>query len=584
VVRGSILGCESLTTNHVSMPERETLEADVLIVGAGPAGLSCALRLADLYKTYAGKAAGSDTPTVPSPAPATSAENIFVLEKGAEIGAHSLSGAILDPKALRELIPSFESEGAPLQTPVRADSVFYLTRSGRFKLPITPPFLRNHGNFIVSLNQLTKWLGGRAERAGVSLFSGFSGMEIIYNGARVIGVRTGDKGVDRNGRPKPNYQPGYDLHARVTILAEGTHGSLSKQLIARLRLNGSCDPQSYALGVKELWEIPAGRIRRGQVIHTAGWPLTGRQFGGGFIYAISEIQLSLGLVVGLDYEDPRFDPHYAFQQWKTHPWIKGLLAGGQMIRYGAKTIPEGGYFSIPAAATDGALIIGDAGGFLNSQRLKGIHLAMKTGMLAAEVAFEALLKGDCSRKQLAQFEEAWRRSWVGRELWKVRNYHQGFQRGFWLGGVNTALQLLTRGRGFRARSAARPDYKHMRPTAEVPRVDFRPAKADGKLTFDKLADVYHSGTHHEEDQPSHLKIADFDICNRRCTIEFGNPCQQFCPAAVYEMEDNPDGSGRRLKLNPSNCVHCKTCDIEDPYQIITWMCPEGGGGPRYDGM
>jgi electron-transferring-flavoprotein dehydrogenase len=565
------------------MIERETLETDVLIVGAGPAGLSCALRLSELYKHNLSRQNNTSAPPGSSEA-VLSPENIFIVEKAAEVGGHSLSGALLDPRALAELIPNFRSEGAPLQTPVTADSVLYLTRQGRFKLPITPPFLRNHGNYVISLNEFTKWLGQRAEQAGVSVFSGFAGMEVLYEGSRVTGVRTGDKGVDRNGSPKSNYQPGYDLHAKITILAEGTRGSLTKQLVARLGLDKGRNPQNYALGVKELWEIPADRIQKGEVIHTAGWPLTSRQYGGGFIYGLSETQLSLGLVAGLDYEDPRFDPHSSFQEWKTHPWLKGLLNGGQMVRYGAKTLPEGGYFSIPSAATDGAMIIGDAAGFLNSQRLKGIHLAMKTGMLAAEVAFQALLRGDYSQKALSRFETSWKRSWAGEELWKVRNYHQGFQNGFWVGGINTALQLVTGGRGLQARLTSRADYQHMKQVTKSGQAHPEPSKADGKLTFDKLADVYHSGTHHEEDQPSHLRIADFDICNHRCTVEFGNPCQYFCPAAVYEMEDNPDGSGKHLRLNPSNCVHCKTCDIEDPYQIITWVCPEGGGGPHYDGM
>jgi electron-transferring-flavoprotein dehydrogenase len=340
----------------------------------------------------------------------------------------------------------------------------------------------------------------------------------------------------------------------------------------------------YALAVKELWEIPASRLERGHVIHTAGAPLSSRQFGGGFIYALSDTRVSVGLVAGLDYEDPRFDPHNAFQQYKTHPFVESLLAGGQMVRFGAKAIPEGGYFSIPTTAMDGALIVGDSAGFLNSQRLKGIHLAMKTGMLAAETVFEALVKADTSAATLRGFEERWQKSWVKEELWNVRNFHQGFEQGFWRGALHGALQSVTAGRGVRARYPARAGYERMKFLSEFAHTPYERIKPDGQLTFDKLSDVYHSGTHHEEDQPSHLRIADFDICNNRCTREYGNPCQFFCPAAVYELEDNPDGSGKHLKINASNCVHCKTCDIADPYQIITWVCPEGGGGPHYDGL
>jgi electron-transferring-flavoprotein dehydrogenase len=562
---------------------RETLETDVLIVGAGPAGLSCALRLVQLIKEHNSGPSPRDHEENPQ-APVLRAENIYILEKADEIGAHSLSGAVLDPRALRELIPDFEAQAAPLESPVTHDSVYYLTRRGQWKLPINPPFFQNHGNYIISLNKFVKWLGERVEQSSVNLFAGFAGMEVLYDGSRVVGVRTEDKGLDKNGKPQSNFQPGYDLRAKVTVFAEGPRGSLAKQLIARLGLDRGRNPQVYTLGLKELWEIPAGRIRPGEVTHTAGWPLTSRQFGGGFIYALSETRISVGLVVGLDYQDPRFDPHNVFQQFKTHPYVRKLLEGGQMIRYGAKTIPEGGYFSIPSTAMDGALMVGDSAGFLNSQRLKGIHLAMKSGMLAAETAFEALAKADTSATALKSFESGWQGSWVKDELWKVRNFHQGFEHGFWLGAVHGALQFATGGRGIRARYHSHPDHVRMKHLAEFANQPEGRLKPDGKLTFDKLSDVYHSATHHKEDQPSHLKIADFDICNNRCTQEYGNPCRFFCPAAVYEMEDNAGGPGQHLKLNPSNCVHCKTCDIADPYEIITWVCPEGGGGPHYDGM
>lgn len=552
--------------------DRDTLEADVLIVGAGPAGLSCALRLAQLCQ----ERPRDGLPLKP--------ENIFVLEKAAEPGAHCLSGALLDPVALAELLPDFARRGAPLDTPVTSDAVCYLTPRRRLKLPFTPRFLCNRGNYIISLNRFVKWLAGEVERAGVSLFPGFSGAEVLYENGRVTGVRLGDKGIDRGGQRKPNFQPGYDLRAKITVFAEGTRGALTKQLVQRFSLDRDSNSPAYSLGLKELWEIPPGRLDAGQVIHTAGWPLTKDVFGGGFLYAASASHLALGLVTGLAYGDPKFDPHRAFQRWKTHPWLQSLLSGAQMLRYGAKAIPEGGYFSIPGTATDGALIIGDAAGFLNSQRLKGIHLAMKTGLLAAETAFEALEKQDLSIRQLGRFEQAWQTSWVGRELWGVRNYHQAFERGLVRGALHATAQFATGGRGLHARYGSIPDHLHMLRLNEHILSPLSSFKPDGRLTFDKLADVYHSGTQHEEDQPPHLKIADLNICNTRCVREYGNPCQHFCPAGVYEMDENTDGSGKQLKLNPSNCVHCKTCDIEDPYQIITWVCPEGGGGPRYEGM
>ncbi len=557
-------------------PTRERLEADVLIVGAGPAGLSCALRLTQLIREYQHGAGLEPAPLSP--------ESIYVIEKGSEIGAHSLSGAVLDPKALRKLVPDYETCKPPLGTPVADEAVYFLTEGGRWKLPVTPPYLRNHGNLVVSLNQLVKWMGRLAEDAGANLFPGIAGAELLYEGERVVGVRTDDKGLDRNGHPKPNFQPGYDIHAQVTVLAEGPRGSLSKQAIQRLHLDRGSSPQNYSIGVKELWEVPPGRLKPGTVIHTAGWPLEARQFGGGFLYALTETRLAVGLVVGLDERDPRFDAHNAFQRYKTHPWLREQLHGGQMVRYGAKTIPEGGYFAIPRTVADGLILIGDAAGFLNSQRLKGIHLAMKTGMLAAETIFDALLRRDSSAEALRQFERRWQTSWVKEELWRARNYRQSFGRGLWSATFHVGLQLATCGRGLRSRYRSRPDYESMQRLEDCQASPPPKTKPDGKLTFDKLSDVYHSGTRHEENQPSHLHIADFNICNGRCIVEYGNPCQYFCPAAVYEMETDSGGQGKHLRVNSSNCVHCKTCDIADPYQIITWVPPEGGGGPHYDGM
>ena len=384
---------------------------------------------------------------------------------------------------------------------------------------------------------------------------------------------------------------GYELQAKITILAEGTRGSLTKQLIAKVDLAKDRNPQTYGQGIKELWEVPSGRIAPGEVIYTMGWPLTTKEYGGAWIYGGKDNVVSLGFVTGLDYPDPRLDPQRVLQQFKRHPLVTKLLEGGKMIRYGAKSLPYGGWWSIPPVAGNGWMILGDSAGFLNSQRLKGIHLAIKSGMLAAETAFEALKKDDFSAATLSDFQKRVESSWIKDELWKVRNFHQGFEHGFFRGMINAGLQQFTGGRGLRARYPSTAGYQHMKKLAELPADGgdeahlIGPAKGDGKLTFDKLTDLYHSGTRHEEDQPAHLIIDDTDICNARCIKEFGSPCQNFCPANVYEMvDDASQPNGKRISLNPSNCVHCKTCDIADPYQIITWVPPEGGGGPNYDGM
>jgi len=549
--------------------ERERLDADVLIVGAGPGGLACALHLSRMIAQH--NAAGAK--------PELSTENIYVLEKAREIGAHQLSGAVMDPRGLAELVPDWEKT-APLESPVTDDAAFVLTSANAWKLPITPPPLRNHGNYIVSLNKLVKWLGGLVEKSGVNLFTQFAGRNLIYEGGGIAGVITEDKGVDKDGKPKDNYTPGYELRAKVTVLAEGPRGSLTKEMVNRLKLDG-LNPQVYGIGIKELWEVLPGRIKTGYVAHTLGWPLDSSMYGGGWLYALPENRVSTGMVMGLDYHNPRFDPHEAFQKYKTHPFLKRVLEGGKLVRYGAKTVPYGGWYSMPRQYVDGGLIIGDSASLLNSQRLKGIHTAIKSGMLAAETVFEALKTGDASSKTLSAYPRKIEQSWIKKELWAVRNFHQGFHNGLYAGLFHAGIQFVTGGRGLIDPMRARPgheEYRKLNGSGPEP----ERFKGDGALTFDRLTDVYHSGTRHEEDQPCHLVVADLNVCATKCVTEYGNPCQYFCPAAVYEMVQ--EKGQPKLKINASNCVHCKTCDIADPYEIITWVPPEGGGGPNYEGM
>lgn len=551
----------------------ERIDVDVLFVGAGPASLSGALHLAQLVSAH-NQLAGSEKRLDVS---------IAVLEKGREVGAHSLSGAVLDPRALAELIPNFEQLGAPLDAPVREDQVWLLTERSRFKLPIIPPPLRNHGNYVISLGRLVRWLAALVEKAGVDIFPEFPASELLIEDDQVVGIRTADRGINKSGQPKPNYEPGVEIRAKVTVLGEGPRGSLTKQLIERFHLDRGKNPQVYSIGIKELWEIPEGRILPGTVIHTLGFPLDCHTFGGGFLYGGSQNQVSIGLVVGLSYEDPTLDPHAEFQRWKTHASIRAILQDGKLVRYGAKALPEGGLYSIPQPYVAGSLIIGDSAGFLNSQRLKGIHLAMKSGMLAAETILQAILANDFSSERLSDFERRLRQSWIYEELYRVRNFHQAMEKGLGIGTVLAGLQFISGGRGIKDPMTTLPGHKRMRKLAEYsPRGRQRkqPVRYDGTLTFDKLSDVFYSGTSHEEDQPCHLRIADFDICHHRCPEEYGNPCQFFCPASVYEMVEAANGR-KRLQINASNCVHCKTCDIMDPYQIITWVPPEGGGGPNY---
>jgi electron-transferring-flavoprotein dehydrogenase len=549
--------------------ERETLELDVLIVGGGPAGMSAALRLAQLQKAQPGEPLA-----------------IAVIEKAREAGAHLLSGAVLDPRALSELVPEYRAAGAPLEAEVHKDRVYLLDAAGKLAVPVTPPPLRNHGNFIVAVSRLGKWLASLVEAEGVDVFIGFAGSEVLFEGDRVVGVRTGDRGIDREGKPKSSYEPGVDIHAKVTIFCDGVRGNLTKQLLKRLPLAEGRQPEQYAIGIKEFWEIDRDRLAAGTVIHTLGHPLRIEEFGGGFIYSMPEGRVSLGLVVGLDYHDPLFDPFEAFQRFKLHPLVSGLLIGGQRVKYGAKALPEGGWNTIPRLWMDGALLAGDCAGFMNSFRLKGIHLAMKSGMLAAETAFDAIRAGDTSGVRLRDYENKVNGSWIREELYPVRNVHQAFGSGLMAGLAFSAWTMVTGGRWPKL-IEGRPGHTQMRFLDEyyghVPKSleASNAVRPDRVLTFDKVTSVHYSGTRHDEDQPSHL-LVQTDVCYSRCGEEFGHPCQRFCPAHVYEIIE--EGDRKRLQINAANCVHCKTCDIMDPYQVITWVPPEGGGGPQYDGL
>lgn len=569
--------------------ERESLEMDVVFVGAGPANLSGALHLARLVKEHNEGVANGQRE-----GKSLGELEIGVIEKGAAVGSHILSGAVMDPRALRELIPDFLELGAPVESPVKEDEFLYLTKTRSIRSPITPPPLKNHGYYIVSLNKLVAWLGEQCEAAGVNIFPEFPGAEMLYDEAdRVIGVRTGDKGINKEGHRKSNFEPGVDLHAKVTVLGEGPRGSLTKSLSQRLNLNDGREPQVYSLGVKELWELPDDRYPAGRVTHTLGYPSDAHTYGGGWIYGMQNRILNLGYVTGLDYSDPLLDPHAEFQRFKQHPFLAKLLEGGKLLRYGAKTIAAGGFYAMPQLYADGVLLVGDCAGFLNSQRLKGIHTAIKSGMLAAEAIFEALLKEDFSARGLQHYETLVKESWIMPELRKVRNFHAGFRKGRWLGIANAGLQFLTGGRawGLFDRAEAHAGHAALKKLSDYGykgdalEQRYDGLRFDGKVTFNKLTDVYHAAVGHDEDQPSHLHVLDTNICADRCAEEYGNPCQRFCPAAVYEMVEDPATAGkRRLQVNFSNCVHCKTCDIMDPYQIINWVTPEGGGGPEYKNM
>ena len=561
--------------------ERESFPLDVLFVGGGPACLAGAIHLSNLVSRHNDRIA-----TGAMKGPALSVE-IGVIEKAREFGHHGISGAVLDPVALAELVPDFLAKGAPLAGLIRKDAFYYLTTNGHFKIPefMIPSANDNKGLHTVSLQRLTKWMAEIAEGMGINLFPATTGVEILHEGDQVVGVRTGDKGLTRDDGRKPNFEPGIDLQAKVTVFGEGPYGTLSEDLIHRHKLRNGRNPQIYSLGVKEVIKVPKA-LGEGLVFHTMGFPLRPSQFGGGFFYELDDDTYSVGFVASLSWRDPMFDCHAALQALKKHPLIQSLIKGGEVLTYGAKTIPEGGYWSVPKPYTAGALLVGDSAGLVNVKILKGIHYAMKSGMLAAETAFEALLRDDFSETTLAAYERKLGDSYVMKDLWAERNFRIAFEKGFYRGMISTGLHQVTGG-GSKTRTALSPDHRSFEPAATAHRAIPEPLGYDPSTIVDKLTDVFKSGTIHREDQPSHIKILDPGKCVDKCIPAYGvAPCTNFCPAKVYELVSEP--AGPRIQVNFSNCVHCKTCVILDPIDVmgedhiqnIDWRAPNEGG-PKY---
>jgi len=564
--------------------ERESMEVDVLFVGAGPATLASALHLMNQVAAHNARAEKNGGEPIEPP-------TVLVIEKGASVGDHMLSGAVMNPKGIEELVPDFRRQGFPTEHVCTDDAFYMFTRKLAIRSPVTPPNFMKRGYHVISLSNVAKWLAERCEAAGVEIYPGFAGDQLLLDGKRVIGVRIGDMGVDKNGKPKSNFQPGMDIFAKVTVLGEGVRGSLTKQLVERLDLHGE-HPQTYETGIKEIWRVRPENHKPGRVIHGSLFPDFFSKPSGMWLYDLKDDLISYGYVTPLDTTDPFNDPHREAQEFKDHPFMRKLLEGAELVRYGAKAIPTGGLYAQPKLYADGALLVGDAAGMCNAFKLAGVHMAMKTGMMAADTILEALREKDTSSLVLGRYAERYRKSWAYDEHREARNFHGSMEVSpIFAMGVNIPLMIVTKGRGLiDPIRVEKPGHAHMKRLSELEdgeekQAAYQKYQGDGKVTFSKEHLVQFSGTQHEVDQPSHLVVADTDICRDVCAEEFGNPCEKFCPAAVYEMVPDPEHPGKKkLFIHHENCVHCKTCDIADPYQVITWTPPEGGEGPDYTRM